>query len=252
MRELRLGMEIRRAAVPLACATLLAACAPYDHGPGTYSATGAVHDTPMALFDRLDTNRDGFLSRAELEPLGVVSAPAQVETAAAMFDRLDTNRDGFLSPGEAGNVFAPIPGGSFAGFDANRDGFLTRAEAMPHLQWLQNRHAGTAPTLDAYDMNRDGFLSRAEAEPLLALTRYSDGRYVVIGPTAAGSFDRWDLDRDGFLSRREADSLAPGMFDRHDTNRDGFLSRSEAEGLFGSGVGATSVHPAATVSGPRY
>ena len=250
MREKRLGIQIRRAAVPLACATLLAACAPYDLGPGTYSSTGAVQDTPMALFDRLDVNRDGFLSRAELEPLGIVAAPVQVETAVAMFDRLDTNRDGFLSPGEAGSVFAPIPGGSFAGFDVNRDGFLTRAEAMPHLQWLQNRHA--SPTLDAYDINRDGFLSRAEAEPLLALTRYSDGRYVVSGPVAGGSFDRWDLDRDGFLSRREAASLAPGIFDRHDTNRDGFLSRSEAENAFGSGVGATGVQPAATVSGPRY
>jgi hypothetical protein len=249
---MRIRKAVRRAFVPLACATLLAACAPYDDRAATYSSTGAVQDTPMALFDRLDTNRDGFLNRAELEPLGIVGVPAQTESASVMFDRLDTNRDGFLSPAEAGNVFAPIPGGSFAGFDINRDGFLTRNEAMPHLQWLQNRQVGTAPTFDAFDTNRDGFLNRAEAEPLLSTTRYSEGRYVV-GPISIGTFDRWDLDRDGFLNRREAASVAEGStFDRYDTNRDGFLSRSEADTLFGSrAVGATDMQHGGTVRGPR-
>ena len=248
MEKLRFTRHLR-AAAPLACAALLTACASYDYDGRSHTA-GPAADTPTALFDRLDMNRDGFLSRAELEPLGVASAAAPVETAAAAFDRLDTNRDGFLSPAEAGRVFDPVPGGSFAGFDINRDGFLTRNEAMPHLHWLHNRDA--SPTLATYDMNRDGFLSRAEAEPLLAHTRYSDGRYVVTAPGPTASFDRWDLDRDGFLTRTEAASLAPGMFERHDTNRDGFLSRSEAESVFGSAVGATAVHPGGTVSGARY
>jgi Ca2+-binding EF-hand superfamily protein len=249
MEQMRLGKGIRRAAIPLACAALFGACASYDYEGRSYTSVPAA-DTPMALFDRLDTNRDGFLSRAELEPLGIASASPRIESASAAFDRLDANRDGFLSPGEAGNHLAPVPGYSFAGFDTDRDGFLSRSEAMPHLQWLYNRQA--SPTLDAYDTNRDGFLSRAEAEPLMGITRYSDGRWVIVGPAAAGSFDRWDIDRDGFLSRREAASLAPGIFERYDTNRDGFLSRSEADPMFSSAVGATSVHPGGLVVGPRY
>jgi Ca2+-binding EF-hand superfamily protein len=248
MKDLRLNTGLRRAILPLACASLIGACASYDYESRSVMY-GPPPDTPMAMFDRLDTNRDGFLSRAELEPLGIVSAATTVESATAMFDRLDTNRDGFLTPAEAGNHFSPIPGGSFANFDINRDGFLSRSEAMPHLQWLHNRLA--SPTLDAYDTNRDGFLSRAEAEPLMAVTRYSDGRWTVIGPIVSGSFDRWDTDRDGFLNRLEAASLAPGMFDRYDTNRDGFLSRSEADLLFAPAVGATTIHPGGTVGG-RY
>jgi EF hand len=249
MEQTKLAKGLARAALPLACAALVGACAPYDSMPGTYGSTGAVNDPNMAMFDRLDSNRDGFLSRAELEPLGIVSPATRIESATAAFDRLDTNRDGFLSPGEAGDHLAPVPGYSFAGFDTNRDGFLSRSEAMPHLQWLHNRQA--SPTLDAYDTNRDGFLSRAEAEPLMGITRYSDGRWTIVGPAAGGSFDRLDVDRDGFLSRTEAASMAPGMFDRYDTNRDGFLSRSEADPMFGA-VGATAVHHGGTVAGPRY
>jgi Ca2+-binding EF-hand superfamily protein len=248
MKDTTLNTGLRRVILPLACASFVGACASYDYESRSYASVPAA-DTPMALFDRLDTNRDGFLSRAELEPLGIVSPAAHVESATAMFDRLDTNRDGFLSPAEAGTHFAPIPGGSFAGFDVNRDGFLSRSEAMPHLQWLHNRQA--SPTLDAYDTNRDGFLSRAEADPLMAITRYSDGRWTLVGPVVSGSFQGWDIDRDGFLSRREAASLAPGMFDRYDTNRDGFLSRSESDPLFSQAVGATTVHHGGTV-GARY
>jgi hypothetical protein len=84
----------------------------------------------------------------------------------------------------------------------------------------------------------------------MAITRYSDGRWTIVGPVAGGSFDRWDIDRDGFLSRREAASVAPGMFERYDTNRDGFLSRSEADPLFGA-VGATAVHHGGAVGATR-
>lgn len=253
MRDEKLGKTVRLALAPLACATLLAACAPYEpYNPGGYSSA-PVYDNPSALFDRLDANRDGFLSRAEVGPLGIVStAPAPIESAQAMFDRLDTNRDGFLSPAEAGNVFAPVPGGSFVGFDTNRDGFLSRAEAMPHLQWLENRYANSGPNFDAYDANRDGFLSRAEADPLLRDTRMIGGRYVV-GAITTGTFDRWDANRDGFLSRSEAaQAVGPGMFERYDANRDGFLSRSEAEPLFGTGVGSTTGAYGGSVTGPRY
>ena len=252
MKQIRLNRRIMQSVAPLACATLIAACASYDHRESVYSRDNSTPvDTPVALFDRLDTNRDGFLSRGEVEPLGIATVAAPVESATAMFDRLDTNRDGFLSPGEAGTVFAPIPGGSFVAFDTDRDGFLSRTEAMPHLQWLESRTARVAPSFDAFDVNRDGFLSRSEAEPLLAVTRMSGDRYVV-GPIPTMSFDRWDVDRDGFLSRTEAAPLiGAGMFERYDTNRDGFLSRSEAEPMFGTGVGATDGYHGGTVRGTR-
>jgi Ca2+-binding EF-hand superfamily protein len=251
MKKFELKKTIRLA-VPLACAGVLAACAPYEpYNSGVYNTSGpVVSDTPVAAFDRLDTNRDGFLSRGEVEPLGLpAGAAVPVESAADTFRRLDTNADGFLSRAEAGATFNGIPGGSFDAFDTNRDGFLNMTEAMPHLQWLQSRAAPSVMSFDALDADRDGFLSRAEAAPLMSSTYATRRGYA---PAPVLSFERLDADRDGYLTRVEAALIAnPATFDRFDTNRDGFLSRAEAEPLFRSGVGGTYGATGGTAYGPR-
>jgi Ca2+-binding EF-hand superfamily protein len=250
-----LARKFRLALLPLACAGALAACAPYDPaGNSVYVSGGPTADTPVSTFDRLDVNRDGFLSRGEVESLGLpMGAPAApIETAADTFRRLDTNADSFLSKAEAGAMFNNIPGGSFDAFDTNRDGFLSMNEAMPHLQYLQSRAAAPAGTMsfEALDTNRDGFLSRTEAAPLWSSDRYA---YPRSAPAPTLSFESLDANRDGFLSRAEAAPIAnPLTFDRYDANRDGYLSRTEADALMRSGVGGTFGSPTGTVVGPRY
>jgi Ca2+-binding EF-hand superfamily protein len=244
---------LRFALVPFACAAALAACAPYDpNGNSVYVSGGP--DTPVSQFDRLDINRDGFLSRAEAQPLNLpASSPAYpVESAADMFRRLDTNNDAFLSRGEAGTTFNTIPGGSFDAFDTNRDGFLSMSEAQPHLQWLAGRNAApsTVMSFDSLDTDRDGFLTRNEAAPIWNAPRYATAPIPPAAP--AYTFDGLDTNRDGFLSRAEAAAIAnPLTFDRFDANRDGFLSRAEANPLMQSGVGGTYGAPSGTVYGPR-
>ncbi len=253
MKRFELKRTIRMGLVPLAFAGALAACAPYEpYDQSVYNTTAPVPaENPGMVFDRLDTNRDGFLSRAEVQPLGLpAGAQVRVETAADTFRRLDTNADSFLSRAEAGATFDAIPGGSFEAFDTNRDGFLNMTEAMPHLQWLENRAAPAGLTFDGLDVNRDGFLSRSEAAPLLSSAYVTRDRYRA-APVAL-SFERLDADRDGYLTRAEASVIAnPATFDRYDTNRDGFLSRAEAEPLLRSGVGGTYGAPVGTVYGPR-
>lgn len=238
---------LRLALAPLACATLLAACAPYaeqDPGYGT-----APVDTYGATFERLDANRDGFLSRAEAGPIGVHSRAVSAESATSAFHRLDTNGDGFLSKAEADATLARVPGASFEASDADRDGFLNLAEATPHLRWIESRNVPAGTSFESLDANRDGFLSRAEAEPALRNTQVSGGRYVT---APVYTFETLDADRDGFLSRSEAAPAAnPPTFDRYDGNRDGFLSRAESEPLLRSGVGGTGAASSGTVYGPR-
>ena len=256
---------IRLALTPVACATLLAACA-YDtpNYPVVYDPPRTVIPGPvttLSAFDRLDTNRDGFLSRGELEPIGpgpVVAGPvvgAPIEAPASAFARLDTNRDGFLSRAEAGNMFSTIPGGSFDSFDTNRDGYLSMTEAMPHMQYLHRGTPTAAWSFESLDVNRDGFVSRAEAASLLSSVYWSDGRWTWnTVPARTSSFDGLDTNRDGFISRAEAAAaMDTATFNRFDTNRDSFLSRTEAEPFMRWGVGGSSdPYYGGTVYGPRY
>jgi Ca2+-binding EF-hand superfamily protein len=256
--ENSLNLTLRRAVLPAACAAVLSGCVMHDRvversaTPASAPASTTVVVTPrpatVSLFDQLDVNRDGYLTRDEVAVLGL-PATATRESAEQMFRNLDTNRDGFLSRAEAGDVFSRIPGGSFEKFDLDRDGFLSLAEARPHLQYLAAREGGVL-SFDALDTDRDGRLSRAEAEPLLSAARRVDGRWIVIAP--ATTFERLDTNRDGFLSRQEAAAaMTPQTFDYYDTNRDGFLSRAEAEPLFRSQVGGTGGGYGSAVYGPR-
>src|SRR5687768_9411858 len=104
----QLKRALRLAALPVACAAALSACAPYDpNGNSVYVSGGPAAGTAVSDFDRLDTNRDGFLSRAEAQSLNLpATSPAMpTEAAGDMFRRLDMNGDAFLSRAEAGTTF---------------------------------------------------------------------------------------------------------------------------------------------------
>ena len=249
MNKVESRRAFKLALLPIACAGLLGACAHYETRDSVITREGPVA-SPVALFDRYDVNRDGFLSRGEVESLGVRSYAASDESATSAFHRLDANRDGFLSRGEAQGVLGSVPGASFEASDTDRNGFLSLNEAIPHLRWLESRNVpGGVVSFDTYDTNRDGFLSRAEAEPLWRHGRMDGNRYVIITPNP--SFDALDTNRDGFISRDERPATwGASTFERYDTNRDGFLSRSEAEPL--TGIGGTTGSYGGTVSGPRY
>ena len=93
-------------------------------------------------FDRADTDKDGFISRAEFAvrmgvvlnrtPPGSPGAPTKeeaqkiVDAANAAFNAVDTNGDGKLSRSEA----AKRPLAAFDMMDANHDCVLTLAEKI--------------------------------------------------------------------------------------------------------------------------
>lgn len=131
------------------------------------AGAAAAQDTRFA---RADTDRNGVLSRAEVD--------RGLRGIAPRFNEVDRNRDGNLSPDElrtwsAGKNAADRKSeGGFAEHfrraDANRDGALTRTEADKALPRLGTK-------FDRIDANGDGKLTEDE------LRRYFDSKRTARG-----------------------------------------------------------------------
>lgn len=96
------------------------------------AATGGL---TQAHFDRLDTNQDGKVSRAEYQQ--------HMEQA---FGKLDADGNGRLDPTEAGEVMTPD---QFATVDANADGQVSKTEFIDQV----------TRDFDRQDRNQDGYLT---------------------------------------------------------------------------------------------
>jgi Ca2+-binding EF-hand superfamily protein len=200
---------------------LLAACAqsPTEQGGGPAAASGSPTrhmatlrgrsgETRQNLFERLDTNHDGTISRTE------ASADPDL---VAVFVSVDANGDDAVSPLE----FAVVPI-SFGGGPATTDG-------------LQARGGETRQQVfDRIDVNGDGSISRAEADvdPQLAAifaraVANGDGARTtlefVLVPIGVGvaSASTGAMHAQQGMSRRQ-------VFDQLDANHDGMISRAES------------------------
>lgn len=143
------------------------------------------------MFARLDTNRDGFIVKAEADAARSAMRQRMTERRAQrgprdgskMFDRLDANKDGAISRAE---------------FDAMRQQRLAR----------RDRDGDGRP-----DARRAGMRKMAGMRGM----RGMGGRM----------FEMADANRDGRVSLQEATAAAYQRFDQVDANRDGIITREE-------------------------
>jgi Ca2+-binding EF-hand superfamily protein len=118
----------------------------------------AFLSTMDAEFARMDSNKDGIATRAEIEAYERAGAEADLKRRAAeAFARLDSDHDGQLSLAEFMKVDASIPlkvdaGPLLAQSDLNRDGKITLVE---------HRTAKLA-NFDRMDTDKDGVVTPAE------------------------------------------------------------------------------------------
>ncbi len=148
------------------------------------------------------------------------SVQAMVQT---QFAKVDTNRDGFVTRDE-GDAFrktrkaerqahrAERRAERFARLDANGDGSITRAEF----------DAPRADRGDRAERRADRRQRRAERRE-----RRMDRRVHRMVRFGAKRFQRMDADSDGRVSLAEATALRLQRFDRIDANRDGTITREE-------------------------
>jgi len=168
-----------------AALTLTTAALASDDGPGRRGARADVNgdgavslqESQAALrarMDRLDADRDGRVTRSEMEGarerFAARRAERRGERGADAFARLDTDRNGALSPQE---------------FEAGRQRMAERRQ--DRREGRMARH-GRAPgeRFERLDADRDGAVSAAEMER-----------------AAAERFARMDANNDGVISADE-------------------------------------------------
>ncbi len=133
--------------------------------PGTKPAVNAaaVEQRVNNVFQRMDTNKDGKISKDEAKNF-----------IAQSFDRIDTNKDGFIDKDELRRFVSQnmaLGGGGGLGRGFGRGGFPGAA----------------GPDFDALDKDADGRLTRDELK----------------GTPWAEHFDEIDTNKDGKIDKKE-------------------------------------------------
>ena len=202
------------------------------HGRFMQPATRAeVQARTAAMFARLDTNHDGFVTKDELSAVEAkreekAEARAQRFDPSKMFDRLDTNHDGQITADE------------LAARRGRRAQAVTGARAQT---------AGFHGLFARADTNKDNVLTRPEFDAMgLQLKARMEHASVARGGMAARMFDQSDADKDGRVSLAEMQQSALARFDRMDLNHDGTITpdeRQQARQLFRSQRGARHAPP---------
>ena len=182
---------------------------PQDRQPG-----GMRMQIPT--FADLDKNKDKKLSREEAGQL-----PPQ------MFDRLDTNHDGFIDEEEWNAMRRGFGGGGGMGggprtgesltklLDANADGKVSRDE-----------FAKIVSLFDTLDKDHNGELSQEELNGFFRAVNESQMQ-ATGGVELNNLFEKYDKNKDGKITPEELGNER--IFKSLDLNKDGVITREEAD-----------------------
>lgn len=143
------------------------------------------------------------------------------------FARLDSNRDGFVTREEADSVRkemrekmverrAEHRARMFDEIDANRDGSITRSEWAAHEPSMHR-------VMVRKIAGKDGEVTEHRMPGTPGRHRMGGGAMMMMGPM----FEMADADKDGRVSLQEAQGAAGRHFDRMDSNRDGRITPDE-------------------------
>ncbi len=196
---------------------------------------------PPERFDRIDADRDGRITEAEVkQALGGGDGRWMDKTADAAFRRFDADQDGRITAAE----WKGRPE-SFQRLDANQDGAITREELTPKGPGRRGKEPDlrsgkdSAHFLEKYDANRDGQVTKeefpherrfseidADQNGILSDVEITDSMDRIRNEQEYGLFERYDLDGDGRITREEFTGPAAD-FERLDRDRDGVIGKAD-------------------------
>jgi len=192
---------------------------------------------PPEMFDRADADKDGALSKEEIQEAVRRLAPdgAGGKLGGAMFRRQDADGDGKISRGEwkmAADLFDRL--------DTNKDGFLEMAEVQPKGPGRGWRGGGDGDGFFAQlDKNRDGKVTKDEfADERKFAEMDADGNGELSAPEVSDAMakrrkeaaydfvEKNDLNGDGKVTREEFAGAA-AAFESADRNHDGVVDAAD-------------------------
>lgn len=166
------------------------------------------------MFQRFDTNHDGFVTREELNALHSKFA----DMGPMMRKRVEDHR-----------MMMGSPAAMFDRMDANHDGSISRQEFMAaHSEMHQKRMVMIEDGAggDHMTMPMEG-MEHQKMEFRFKTMGPMHGTEIGMGGFGAHLFEMADTNHDGRVSLQEAESLALQHFDRADVNHDGKITPDE-------------------------
>ena len=178
------------------------------------------------MFERLDTNHDGFVTKDE-----VAAFDQKMMRGMQVGERFKQTR--FEEHGPRGDLPPPDRAALFDKLDANHDGVISRQEFMAARPEVHERRVEIirrdGPGGDAPMPPMEGM--RGPGGPDAPGTQMRKVRFEMHGEAGFGAhlFAMADTNHDGRVSLAEAEAAALAHFDKADLNHDGRITPDERQ-----------------------
>lgn len=189
------------------------------------------HVRATDFFKQLDLDSDAKVSREEFAK-GKRASQLPAEARLKIFDRLDKNKDGFITAREFKGASGDWPKRYLTRADKDKNGRVSHDEFMATPPSSQADPERLKKMFDHMDRNSDGFLDRKDQAPSTGRKRNTGDKR-----SPRMDFSKLDLNQDGNVSREEfykhpGHKLIPEQerrqrFERIDEDENGNLSASE-------------------------
>jgi len=198
---------------------LVSSCAfaqePPPMPPGGFGGGGQRMQIQLPTFADIDKNKDKKISKEEW---------ASSQLPPQMFDRLDSNHDGFIDEEEfnamrrgfgGGGGFQRVGDSLIKLLDANGDGKISREEFGKILSLF-----------DALDKDHNGELNAEELNGFFRAVNEAQTQ-ATGGVELNNLFEKYDKNKDGKITPEELGNER--IFKSLDLNKDGVITREEAD-----------------------